>query len=49
MPEITLTEVSLDNLRDVVNLKVADQQTGFVAGNARSRRDVENSPQTPDS
>jgi diamine N-acetyltransferase len=36
VPEITFREVSLDNLRDVVNLKVADHQAGFVADNARS-------------
>jgi diamine N-acetyltransferase len=36
MPEIALEEVSLDNLRDVTNLKVADHQKGFVADNTQS-------------
>jgi diamine N-acetyltransferase len=36
MTEIALKAVSLDNLRDVTNLKVADSQKGFVAGNTES-------------
>ena len=36
MPEITFREVSLDNLRDVLNLKVAESQKGFVADNTQS-------------
>ena len=36
MPEITFREVSLDNLRDMVNLNLAESQKGFVADNTQS-------------
>jgi diamine N-acetyltransferase len=36
MPEIALKEVSLDNFRDVTNLKVTESQKGFVADNTQS-------------
>jgi len=36
MSNITLKEISLDNLRDAVNLKVADSQVNFVASNVES-------------
>jgi diamine N-acetyltransferase len=36
VPEIRLEEVSLDNLRNVVNLRVAESQKGFVADNTQS-------------
>jgi diamine N-acetyltransferase len=36
LPDIRIELVSLDNLRDVVNLKVAESQKGFVADNTQS-------------
>ena len=36
MSSISIKEVTLDNLRAVLDLKVADHQVGFVADNARS-------------
>ncbi|HET9494381.1 MAG TPA: GNAT family N-acetyltransferase [Chloroflexia bacterium] len=36
MPNIRFEPVTLENLRDVTNLRVADHQEGFVADNARS-------------
>ena len=35
-PKIELRELDKSNYRDILNLKVADNQTGFVASNAIS-------------
>ena len=36
LSKITFREISLDNLRDAVKLKVADSQANFVASNVES-------------